>query len=310
MRTFPWPKFPVPPTRDMSKIIAIVVTYYPNYKTLKTLIETVIPQVDRVVIIDNATPELCAEDLQFSYSVELIVNSSNLGVATAYNQGVSIAQRNEASHIVLFDQDSCPATNMIDVLLHAWRQAKGEGLKVAALGPNYKDTKGMYQSPFVKIKGLGLARVECNAGESVEVDHLISSGCLIDLETLRDIGPFEEQLFIDYVDTEWCLRARKKGYLLLGVGDADMQHSLGDNYLRFLHKRIPAHSPVRHYYLLRNGAWLASQAWVGWRWRIIDCKRLIKIFIVFSLLSDSPWNHCKMMILGFWHFVKGKMGKL
>lgn len=294
----------------MSKIIAVVVTYFPDYKTLNTLIEAVIPQVDGVVIIDNATANLCTEDFQFSHSVEWLLNRSNLGVAEAYNQGIAIAQRNEASHIVLFDQDSYPAANMIEVLFHTWRQANDAGLKVAALGPNYRDTKGMYQSPFVKMKGLGLARVECNAGESVEVDHLISSGCLIDLETLRDIGPFEEQLFIDYVDTEWCLRARKKGYLLFGVGDANMQHSLGDNYLRFLHKRIPAHSPLRHYYLLRNGAWLASQAWVGWRWRIIDCKRLIKIFIVFSLLSDSPWNHCKMMVLGLLHFVKGKMGKL
>ena len=294
----------------MSKITAVVVTYYPDYKALNSLIEAVVSQVDRVVIVDNATADLRIDHFPTFQSVEWLVNRSNLGVAAAYNQGISVAQRNDASHIVLFDQDSCPSTNMIEVLLQTWRQAKNEGLKVAALGPNYRDTKGVYQAPFVKMKGIGLTRVACNSGESVEVDHLISSGCLIDLEALHDIGTFEEQLFIDYVDTEWCLRARKKNYLLLGVGDADMQHSLGDKYLRFLHKRIPAHSPLRHYYLLRNGAWLTSQTWVGWRWRIIDFKRLVKIFIVFSLFSESRWEHCKMMVLGLLHFGKGKMGKL
>lgn len=293
----------------MNKVYAIIVTFYPNLDTLCRLLYLLSPQVTKILLIDNATQSLPNLGSTVS-NLEVTFNNDNFGVATAYNQGIVKAKSEGATHTILFDQDSVPADNLVQVLLDVWRNAVQDGMKVAALGPNYRDTKGMYQSPFVKMEGTRLTRVACRIGESVKVDHLISSGCLIDLEALNDIGIFEEKLFIDYVDTEWCLRARKKGYLLLGVGDARMEHDLGDKYLRLFHKRIPAHSPLRHYYLIRNGAWLASQAWVGWRWRIIDCKRLIKIFIVFSLLSDSPWNHCKMMILGFWHFVKGKMGKL
>lgn len=292
------------------KVIAVIVTYRPDYPILKNLVEALIPQVDKLIIIDNATKEFCLDDNDFLGDVHLILNNTNMGVATAYNQGVAIAQQYGATHVILFDQDSCPGINMIDMLLSSWLKAKEVGLKVAALGPNYRDTKGMDQSPFVRIDRFGLTRVKCNTNESVEVDHLISSGCLIDLEALQEIGSFEEKLFIDYVDTEWCLRARHKGYVLLGIGDADMLHSLGDKYLRILSKNVPIHSPLRHYYILRNGAWLISQKWVGWRWRILDSMRLIRIFIVFSLFSNSRWNHCKMMTLGLLHFIKGKMGKI
>jgi hypothetical protein len=40
------------------------------------------------------------------------------------------------------------------------------------------------------------------AGEIVPVDFLISSGSLISLAALADIGPFDESLFIEHVGTE------------------------------------------------------------------------------------------------------------
>lgn len=293
----------------MSKIVAIVVTYFPDTEVLNRLVAAAAPQVARVVIVDNGSGSLDLSNFCFDETVEWITNPVNLGVAAAYNQGVAFAEAHAATHIILFDQDSCPAPGMTNALMSSWVRAKQSGLKIAALGPNYVDTKGQYQSPFVKIQGFALKRVECESGAVVAIDHLISSGCLIDLEALRDVGLFEEQLFIDYVDTEWCLRARHKGYTLLGVGNASMHHSLGDEYLQIFTKRIPMHSPLRHYYLIRNGFWLICQPWVGWRWRIIDSVRLSKIFILFSLLGGQPFKHFKMMLLGFLDFSRKKMGK-
>lgn len=294
----------------MSKVVAVVVTYHPDIDVLHRLISAIAFQVDRVVVVDNGSSNVKPLDCAFDNSVEWILNPDNAGVAAAYNQGVAVAERIEATHVILFDQDSYPDPEMVSVLISSWEQAKKSGQKIAALGPNYVDTKGRYQSPFVKIEGFSLQRLECKKGEVVALDHLISSGCLIDIEALRDVGRFEEALFIDYVDTEWCLRARHKGYILLGVADAAMQHNLGDEYLKLFNRRIPMRSPIRHYYVIRNGLWLISQPWVGWRWRYIDAVRLTKQFIVFSLFGEQRLRHIKMMLLGLLDFSRKQMGKV
>jgi len=51
----------------------------------------------------------------------------------------------------------------------------------------------------------------------LETDMLIASGCLIPADVLRDVGLMDDALFIDHVDTDWCMRARARGYRLLGV---------------------------------------------------------------------------------------------
>ena len=293
----------------MRKIIAVIVTYHPDAVQLLRLIEVAAGQVDQVLVIDNATPGFTSSAFALS-NVPVQVNHQNLGLAAAYNQGVVFGRAHGASHILLFDQDSCPSPTMVKELVDAWVQAEQRGLRVAAAGPNYTDAKGHYQSPFVKIQGLKLVRVSCGQGETVEVDHLISSGCLISMEAINDVGAFEDQLFIDYVDTEWCLRARHHDYALLGVGAADMEHDLGESYLTVFNRRVPSHSPLRHYYLVRNGCWLISRPWVGWRWRFIDSVRLFKILVVFSVFSVNRYQHCRMMVVGLFHAVRKRMGKL
>ncbi|MES2823711.1 MAG: glycosyltransferase family 2 protein [Pseudomonadota bacterium] len=294
----------------MSKIIAIIVTFNPNFDWLIQLVDLIQKNVDVVIVIDNGTFDF-EHILPALTSKNVFVrrNENNLGVATAYNQGIKFATELNAKRIVLFDQDSYPDGDMIANLGRELDLARLAGLKVAAVGPKYYDAKFPETSPFVRIEGFRLGRVSCSSVEVVQIDHLISSGCMIDIEVFFTVGLFEEKLFIDYVDTEWCLRAKAKGFILLGVGAALMRHNLGDSYLTFFSKRIPQHSALRHYYLMRNGTWLLGQPWVGWRWRILDGMRLFKIFLFFSTCGSHPAIHFKMMLLGIQHSMRSKMGK-
>ena len=45
-------------------------------------------------------------------------------------------------------------------------------------------------------------------------------------ETYQELGPFEDQLFIDYVDTEYALRMRAAGYRIV-ESNVVLNHSLG-----------------------------------------------------------------------------------
>jgi rhamnosyltransferase len=199
---------------------------------------------------------------------------------------------------------------MVEKLLYVIKNQEKEGFKIAAVGPNYTDIKGEWdQSPFVKLKGRRLGRVDCGNNLAVSVDHLISSGCLIPMESLQEIGLMEAQLFIDYVDIEWCLRAKHKGYHLFGACSAQMQHDLGNNIANLFGRKIPVHSALRYYYLIRNGVWLLRQPWVSKTWRIVDARRIFIVYIIFSFVLGTKFKNWKMATIGLWHGLIGKMGK-
>lgn len=295
----------------MQSIAAIIVTYEPNLEKLFELFEILESQVAHILVVDNGSLE---KTLQFigqriPQNGFLILKGYNSGVAGAINTGILKAKKYAVSHVLLLDQDSLPASDMVNNLLSAMNLKKGEGYKVAAVGPKYSDIKGQHVSPFVKLKGLKLSRVDCNKDEVVEVDHLISSGCLIAMDALAEIGGMEDRLFIDYVDTEWCLRAIYKGHSLFGVGSACMQHDLGNEFVDLFSRTVTVHSSLRYYYLIRNGLWLLRRPWISSAWKIMDSRRLFLRYIVCSLFVGTRFQNWKLMTIGFWHGVTERMGR-
>jgi len=295
----------------MHRVFAIIVTFNPNMEVLNRLLGAINTQVNKVLVVDNGSPENSIKLIKelLPYNGELIEKGYNSGISEAINTGVFEARKSHSSHVVFFDQDSLPAEDMVEQLLSAMNQKSAEGIKVAAVGSKYADVKGSHLSPFVKLIGRKFQRVDCGDDEIVEVDHLITSGCLVSIDALTDVGHMEQKLFIDYVDTEWCLRAISKGYALFGVGAAKMQHDMGDYFVKVFDRTIPVHSPLRNYYLMRNGIWLVYQPWVSLNWKIMHFIRLVKIYIVLSLIVGRKAENWKMMTQGIWHAVTGKMGK-
>lgn len=292
-------------------VFGVIVTYHPNVAHLEKLIMMLLHQVDRLLIIDNHSQDFSPTELIIqSPKIEFIVNPHNVGLATAYNQACTIAKAQGFSHIILFDQDSLPATDMVEALSTVLNKCNSKELVAAAAGPKYRDIKGQAISPFVRIKGYHLERVDCSENEVVNVDHLISSGSLIDLRALDRTGYFTDQLFIDYVDTEWCLRARYHDLRILGVGNASMDHSIGEEFLNVMGRKLPMHTPLRLQYQFRNQIWLIKQPWVGWRWRIIDSIRCIKLIIVYIFFAPKKLTNLKAIAKGIFHGITNKMGKI
>ncbi len=294
-----------------TSIFAVIVTYHPYIPAVTHLIAQLEQQVEHVIVIDNATPGFTENQLHYNVTkTRIITNDENHGLATAYNQGIEQAFLHQATHAILFDQDSLPAHDMISELLQALNQYNHTELRAAAAGPMYTDIKGQGSSPFVRLTGIQLERVDCKPDQIVFVDHLISSGSLIDLRAVDLVGRFTDLLFIDYVDTEWCWRARCKNLMLLGVGAAKMQHNLGESHFKAFGKDRVLHSPFRLYYQIRNQWWMILQPWVGWRWRLMDIFRSAKIFLAISLFSPQRIKRIRYMCKGFFDAFRSRMGKL
>lgn len=289
-------------------IVAVVVTYYPMLETLKELLGSLVAQVGSVVIVDNGSPcDLVESVSEFDLgSTEVLLLGDNKGIASAQNAGIQWARNRGAEFVILMDQDSIPASDMVAKLMATLTKYPDP----AAAGPRYLDLRQNNPPPFIRVRGLRLERCSCKAEDDVlSVDYLISSGCLIPMSVLDKVGGMREDLFIDYVDIEWGLRAAHHGFQSYGVCSARMQHSLGDIPINFLGKNIPLHSPLRHFYHFRNAVSLYKTPWVPLNWKLVDGWRLCLKYVFYALFTKPRLTHWHMMTLGVWHGLTGKLGK-
>jgi rhamnosyltransferase len=295
------------------KIVAVVVTYEPNTNYLANQLERVTSQVAHIIVVDNGSAINLEGWLAARHypNVNCLPLGDNFGVATAQNAGIDWARRQEADYILILDQDSEPATDMVEKLVEADIKMVRQGYAVAAVGPRYVDIRKNNPPPFIHLRGLKLERSVCAEPNAiVPVDYLISSGSLIPMKTLEIVGPMTDNLFIDYVDIEWGLRAKHFGYQSFGVCDATMHHSIGDHPINMFGRQIPLHSPLRHYYLFRNAIWLYQQSWPSLKWKVADAWRLFLKYGFYSMFAQPRLKHLGMMTLGIWHALRGRTGRL
>lgn len=280
---------------------------------LSSLVGALLPQVRSIVIVDNGSS---SESIGFikeiigSHPIEYILLGENLGIAAAQNRGIDRARDLGSKYVMLFDHDSKPSDNMVSKLMSALQEKERLGVQVAAVGPNFNSEHNPNLKPFRVAKGFRVDRHGCPKSSSViQVSYLIASGSLIPMSTLNTIGGMREDLFIDYVDIEWGLRAGQNGYSLFGVCGALMEHDLGELPLHFFGMSIPYHSPSRHYYLFRNAVWLYRQGYLPLQWRIGDAWRLLLKYGFYSLYGKPRFAHVKMMSKGIWHGLIGQLGQ-
>ena len=295
------------------KIVAVVVTYEPNTHILANQLGKLTSQVAHIVVVDNGS----AMNLDHWVAarrypnVQCLSLGDNFGVATAQNAGIDLARRQQAEYILLLDQDSEPAPDMVEKLLGAYECMASQGYAVAAVGPRYVDLRQNNPPPFIRLRGLKVERCVCTAPDAiVPVDYLISSGSLITMKTLNAVGTMADNLFIDYVDIEWGLRAKHFGYQSFGVCNAAMHHSIGEHPMKAFGRPIPLHSPLRHYYHFRNAVWLYQQSWPSWKWKVADAWRLLLKYGFYSMFARPRLKHLGMMTLGIWHALRGRTGRL
>ena len=292
--------------------VAIIVTYEPTPTALKDLLDSVIPQVDAVVIIDNGSKEDVGRWIGewVGDKATCLPLNSNLGIAAAQNVGISWAKACKADYIVFFDQDSRPSPDMVERLFDASVIKESQGYQIAAVGPRYLDLRQDNPPPFIRVRGLRLQRLHCDNEDIVAVDYLISSGSLISMKTLNVVGYMAEPFFIDYVDIEWGLRAKMCGFESFGVCSATMEHTLGETPIAFLGRRIPRHSPIRHYYLFRNAVYMYLWMTLPRNWKVVDGFRLVLRYFFYSLVTKPRFEHLAYMTKGIFDGLRGHMGKL
>ncbi len=295
-------------------VVGVVVTYEPDPAALGVLLRALRPQLDKVIVVDNGsnfdTAGHIDPELSSNAWCKVVRLPSNLGIAAAQNVGIGIARQSGAAFVMLFDQDSEPAPDMVSRLADVATAKSLAGIAVAAIGPRYTDKRQDNPPPFIRIQGVSVKRQACSSPHAVvEVDYLIASGSLIPMQTLDMVGGMREDLFIDYVDIEWGMRARQAGFQSFGVCGARMQHGLGEDPIKVFGRKVSSHSPLRHYYHFRNAVRLYCESGMPWNWKIADGWRLLLKYGAYSLFARPRHQHWWMMSRGIVHGLTGRMGR-
>ncbi len=295
------------------KTAAIIITYHPDLIVLGRLIEALLLQVQAIVVVDNGSEKKVTNWLKNTGHIKThsLLLHANKGIATAQNTGIKWATENGFKFVILFDQDSEPENEMVKNLQAAFISKTAQGFQVATIAPYYQDSRRDTISPFVVVDRCRITRKPCREkAEIVEVDFAISSGSLIPLDAIDAVGLMNEELFIDYVDVEWALRAKLKGFRCYGACAARMRHSLGEPPVVLMGRQFTFHAPLRHYYLFRNAIWLYRQQWLPLQFKVADGMRLVFKYFFYTLFATPRRKHWRMMTRGIWHGLVGKMGKL
>jgi rhamnosyltransferase len=296
-------------------VCAVIVTFRSGSKVVPTY-QSINPQVGRVIIVDNGSDigtTRVLEDLtrESDGKTELIRNRSNLGVGAALNQGCRHAVSLGFDWVLLMDQDSIAAPAMVASLQNAWANHPDRG-KVFIMAPRYEAGEGV-EAIYLSFRGIWPKKGNFTPGvEYLEPTEAITSGSLVRTDAFRRIGYFTEELFIDFVDTEFCLRLAGAGFRIVVPRDVFLQHALGKaSRINILGRSLLTlnHPPMRRYYISRNRLHLMKTYFSRFpsfflfhlREAFID---LIRVF----LLEENRWEKTKYSLRGIRDGIIGKLG--
>lgn len=301
------------------RVLAIVATYFPKTGELQRLLEALVPQVGLVLVIDN-TPEYddrvvrALSQLRDQQYVRLHRFGQNRGIAAAFNVGFDRALQDGWEYVLLSDQDSVPAPDMVANLRSVASSLAIAGVPVGSVNPLYVDQVTGRSFGF-QVQRPGHAWYSTSTGAEanpwIEITSGISSGALIPTTAIRRAGNMREDYFIDYVDTEWFHRARSKGLKLFGTARARLLHSEGEKaipvwYLRW--RLTNTYSPPRLYYRFRNFVVLCRERHVPLAWKLRAAWFWLGIAYVHLIFAGRRLESARYMAMGVIDGLRRRMG--
>lgn len=275
------------------KIGAILILYQPDLSVTLPAIRTLYPQVNEICIVDN-TPNQNIEERFTSFgNVTYISLNNNLGIAAAQNIGIQYFLKKKFDYLLFSDQDSCASPNIVSELIEDYQNVKRRGFNIGLIGPLPINKKTLKPYRHTSIKTLNI-----NGNSYIECETIISSFSLIPLRRFYEIGLYNESLFIDFVENEWCFRLRESKRLSPYISERlKINHELGQSKT-FLGLPISISSPFRIYFQFRNYLWLRKISYIPSRWKKAILKKLLLKLIYYPIIPKKRIHYMQRILKG------------
>ena len=295
-------------SEKIQKKFAVVVTYFPDIKRLSRIVETLVESKLHVVIVDNTGSNIEGgfQDFFLFHNVMLFCSKRNRGIAAAQNFGIKFSLRQNADIILFFDQDSFIDEAFLTSLLEPLKYDE-----VCVTSPSIVDLNSGFRYPFININALGLVKKSYKVSKSLtKVSIAISSGMAVKSSVFSQVGLFDEDYFIDYVDTDFCLKCRASSIDIYVSPEAVMQHPISDKMTDYKFMKGFQYEGVRIYYQIRNSFLFYRKDYVPKIFAIREiCSQIIH-FVIIGILSRKPIFYYITIFLGIKDGILNVKGKV
>ncbi|WP_341961935.1 glycosyltransferase family 2 protein [Pseudomonas sp. RC10] len=297
----------------MKKNAAIIVGFRPDVDVLQKLTASLLEQVDTLIVVDNGGALAALSAMGISDQVAYIDMGGNAGVGAALNAGFAKAISKNCEYVATFDQDSCASPTLIRELENAMCHARTKDPKCIAVGPAFHDRREgeINMSPFYRTVANTITPTFKSDDSSglVETDLLITSGMYIKSSGWKMGLTYDESLFVDFTDTEWCFRARDKGYTTYGCTHIKMGHALSDSPpIKWGKLTFYRYTPLRRYFYFRNTVAILKKSYTPTAWKRRLFLGLLIRFVANIVIDRDRLQSGRMMIKGLYHGTTNKLG--
>jgi len=308
---------------DLSVIIVSWNTKDFVLRCLESVRQTVKGMEAEVFVVDNGSTDGSGAAVRERFpKVGLIENPMNVGFARANNQALS---RATAKYLLLLNPDTQVKERAVERLI-SFMEAHRE---VGMAGGQLLNSDGSKQNAIANFPSLATELLNKNLlrwlfpnrfpgkgrnyPEPIEVDSVIGAGMMVRRDTVEQVGLLDEDYFLFLEETDWCYRAKKAGWKVYHVPQAEIYHFQGKSAAREKRRaRVEYYRSRYHFFKKNRGSLQWSILLMGLIGRLSVEVIFMSAACLFTLCLVKRWRS-KLSIYAYllwWHlrFCREGMG--
>ena len=275
---------------NFMKKAAVIVLFNPDLDRLLLNLNAVAGQVDKLILVDNADSKSVLDNIIIEHNIEYINNGGNKGISYALNRAIEYCCKNGFDWLLTLDQDSvCPAG-----MVETYEKYIGEDVAIVTCAINYNNQELLKSD-----------------NEYSYIDECITSASFTNVAVCKSLGGFDEQMFIDRVDFEYCYRVKKAGYKIIRANTVVLDHNLGDLKVKKIGSqvmRVGGHISFRKYFIAQNIVYCYRKH-PDIITKSVCKKKLVKLIIKTLLYEKNKFQKTKSIFRGIKSGKKMKLNK-
>lgn len=270
----------------MKKDLAgLIILYYPKYEEVYRNISSYCSCIETLYIIENSNINKdFINSLKELVKIRIISSGKNIGISKSLNLALEHASKDKYEWLLTMDQDTSFERNDFSSFLNSFENINKKNLIIFSPIHNKK---------FITTN-------------IIEKEFVMTSANIINVEKSLKINGFNDKLFIDEIDHDFCFKSIINKYKIIVNENIAVNHSLGKKDIR----NVTIYPALRLYYMCRNYLYIREKYNdINNDFFKLRDKYLIKFFIRHLIYSSEKFKCLKMILLGMFDYKNNKFGK-
>jgi GT2 family glycosyltransferase len=267
-----------------------------------------------IIVVDNGSSDGTTQAIRERFpQVTVLENAENLGFTGGNNVGICHALESGAEYIMLLNNDTVVASDMLQHLISVAETDPGIGIVTPTIYYYDEPTRIWCAGAGIdwrRVITWRLRAEEIDDGTPRPVQEVdFASGCAICVRrsVVERIGLLDPRFFIYFEETEWCMRISQAGYRCVLVPQSKVWHKVSS--------AMQQGSPRAAYYMTRNTLLFLHKSLPGMRAYSTISIAIARELVFITVMSLRPRHRHRRVertarLYGILDFLRGRFGKM